>query len=46
MLSCYLKCRKNSESKNPKIVKAKTGRRMLFSKSVVCDSKILKFIKK
>ena len=46
MLSCYLKCRKNSESKNPKIVKAKTGRRMLLSKSVVCDSKILKFIKK
>ena len=32
MLLYCLKCRKNTESKNPKIVKAKNGRIMLLSK--------------
>ena len=37
MLSYYcLKCRKNTESKNPKAAKTKNGRIMLLSK---CDSK-------
>ena len=45
MLSYCLKCRKNTESKNSKVVGAKTGRMMPLSKCDVCDSKKLKFIK-
>ena len=45
MLSYCLKCRKNTESKNPKVVRAKSGRIMLLLKCAVCDSKKLKFIK-
>ena len=45
MLSYCLKFRKNTESKNPKVVRAKNGRIMLLSKCAVCDSKKLKFIK-
>ena len=45
MLSYCLKCRKNSESKNPKLVKTKNGRIMPLSKCAVCDSKKLEFIK-
>ena len=45
MLSYCLKCRKNTESKNPKVVRTKTGRIMLLLKCEVCDSKKLKFIK-
>ena len=46
MLSYYcLKCRKNVESKNPKVAKTKNGRIMLLSKCAVCDSKKSKFIK-
>ena len=45
MLSYCLKCRKNTESKNPKVVKTKNGRIMLLSKCEVCDSKKSKFIK-
>ena len=39
------KCRKNTESKNPKVVKTKNRRIMLLSKFAVRDSKKLKFIK-
>ena len=45
MLSYCLKCRKNAENKNPKIVKARNGRIMLLSKCAACNSKRLKFIK-
>ena len=45
MLSYCLRCRKNSESKNPIVVKNKSERIMLSSKSEVCDSKKSKFIK-
>ena len=46
MLSYYcFKCRKNTESKNPKVAKTKNGRIMLLSKCAVCDSKKSKFIK-
>ena len=45
MLSHCLKCRKNAESENPKVVKTKNRRVMLFSKCTVCNSKILKFLK-
>ena len=45
MLSYYcLKCRKNTESKNPKATRSKKERIMLLSKCAVCDSKISKFI--
>ena len=45
MSSYCLKCRKNTESKNPKVAKTKNGRIMLLSKCAVCDSKKSKFIK-
>ena len=45
MLSYCLKCRKNTESKNPKVARTKNGRIMLLSKCAVCDSKNSKFIK-
>ena len=45
MLWCCLKCRKNTESKNSKVVKTKNGRTMLLSKCAVCDIKKSKLIK-
>ena len=45
MLCYFLRCRKNTESKNPKVVRTKNGGIMLLSKCVVCDCKKLKFIK-
>ena len=40
MLLYCLKCRKNTESKNPKVAKTRNGKIMLLSKCAVCDSKI------
>ena len=45
MLSYCLKCRKNTESKNPKVARTKNGRIMLLSKYAARDSKKSKFIK-
>ena len=45
MLYYCLKCRKNTKSKNPKVVKTKKGRIMFLSKCAVCNSKKLKFVK-
>ena len=45
MLSYCLKCRKNTESKNPKVLRTKNGRIMLLSKCALCNSKKLKFLK-
>ena len=45
MLSYRLKCRKNTRSKKPKVLRTKTGRIMLVSKCAACNSKISKFIK-
>ena len=45
MLSYCLKCRKNTESKNPKVEKTKNGRIMITSNCAVCGSKNLRFIK-
>ena len=45
---CYClkcKCKKNTESRNPKVVKNKNGRIMLLSKSSVYNSKKSKFLK-
>ena len=46
MLSYCFKCRKNTESKNPKVVTIRNGRIILLSKYAVCDSKKSTFIKK
>ena len=46
MLSYCLKCRKNTESKNPKVVRTKNGRIMLLSKCAVRNSKKSRFLKK
>ena len=45
MLSYSLRCRKNTESKNPKVARIKNESIMLLSKCAVCDSKKSKFIK-
>ena len=46
MLSYCLKCRKNTESKNPKVKKRlKNGKILLLSKCLLCNSKISKFLK-
>ena len=45
MLLHNLRCRKNTESKNPKFAETKKGRIMLLSKCAVCGSKKSKFIK-
>ena len=44
MLSFCLKCRKNTEKKNLKVLKTKNGRIMLLSKCEMCDSKKSKLI--
>ena len=46
MLSYCLKCRKNTQSKNPEVVKGKNGRIMLSSKCSACNSKKSNFFKK
>ena len=45
MLLYCLKCRKNIESKNPKVARTKNGRIMLFLKYAVYDSEKSKLIK-
>ena len=44
MLSCFLKCKKNTESQNPSDVKAKNGRIILLSKCAVCGTTKSKFL--
>ena len=39
------KCKKNTESKNPKVTRTKNGRIMLLSKRAVGESKNSKFVK-
>ena len=39
MLSYCLRCRENTESKDPEVVKTKNGRIMILSKCAVCNSK-------
>ena len=45
MLPKALKCRKNTENKNPKVGKTNKGRIMNSSIYVACISKMLKFAK-
>ena len=47
MLSYCLNCRKNTKSKNTRVIRTKNGRIMLLSKCAVknCDSKKMEFFK-
>ena len=45
MLSYCLKCKKNTESINPKLLKTTNGKTMILSKCAICSSKKSKFIK-
>ena len=46
ILSYCLQCQKNTESKNPKVVKTKNRIITLLSKCVACNSKKQKFSRK
>ena len=45
MLSYCLKCKKNTESINPKVSKTTNSKAMILSTCAICDSKKSKFIK-
>ena len=46
MIFYCLKCKKNTESINPRVLKSNNGKTMILSKCVICGSKKSKFIKK
>ena len=46
MLSYCLKCKKNTESINPKISAPSNGKRLILSKCAICGSKKSRFINK
>ena len=45
MLSYCLKCKRNTERINPKVLKTTSGRMMILSTCAICGSKKSKFIK-
>ena len=45
MKSYCLKCRKDTENINLKVLKTRNGRTMVLSKCAICDSKKSRFIK-
>ena len=45
MKSYCLKCRKDTENINPKVLKTSNGRTMLLLNCAICNSKKSKFIK-
>ena len=45
MLSYCLKCKKNTESINPKVSKTTNGKAMILSTCNICGSKKSKFIR-
>ena len=45
MLTCCLKCRKNTKNKDAQMTKTKNGRLALSSKCVVCGSRKSRFMK-
>ena len=45
MLSCCLKCKKNTKSINPKVSKTSNGKTMMLSECNVCGSEKSKSIK-
>ena len=44
-MSYYLKCKKNTESIDPKVSATSNGRTMILSKCTICGTKKSKFIK-
>ena len=46
MLSCCLKCKRNTESIDPKVPATSNGKTMILSKCAICGSKKSKFVKK
>ena len=46
MKSYCLKCRKDTENINSKVLKTSNGRTMILSKCAICGSKKSRFIKK
>ena len=46
MSSYCSKCRKNTESINPRVLKTNNGKTMILSKCAICGSKKSRFIKK
>ena len=46
MLSYFLKCRRNTESINPKVSKTTNGKAIILSTCAICGSKKSKFINK
>ena len=46
MLPYYLKCRKKTDCKNPKVAKTNKGELMILSKFAVCHSEKSRFFKK
>ena len=46
MLSYCFKCKKNTETINPKVSRTTNGKTMILSKCAICSSKKSKFIKK
>ena len=45
MLTYCLKCKKDTENVNPKVLKTKNGKTMPSSKCVVCSKKKSRFLK-
>ena len=45
MLSYCLKCKRNIESINPKVLKTTNGKAIILSKCAICGSEKSKFIK-
>ena len=43
--SYYLKCKKNTENINPRVLKTSNNKTMLLSKCAICSSKKSRFIK-
>ena len=39
MLSCCLKCKKNTDSINPRVLKTTNGKTVMLSKCAICGSK-------
>ena len=46
MPSYCLKCRKNTESINPRVSRTNNGKTMILTKCAICGSKKSRFIKK
>ena len=45
MISCCLKCRKNTENINPRVSGTSNGKPIILSKCAICGNKKRRFIK-